>query len=383
MANLLNGFLDNLKSGVLSPKGNLGDFAHAARLYVDDSFRLAPKVKFLYHVTFNLNQAVTQSIPGISKHGTELNMLVKGVELPKYSIDTDTVFAYNKKRKIHKKIQYDPISIVFHDDNYGVTTAMWESYYRYYFKDGDYGALDNAGHPDSGVPKQFNRWTGGPYNRGNTYLSSAHNKWRFGLDAGSFQPFFHSIQIYQMARKTFTCFTIVNPIISGWTHDSMQNEETGPVTNQMTIEYETVFYSRGRVVQGSAPKGFALEHYDKTPSPNSLSGGGTTSVFGQGGILSGLFNDGSGPNTYIGSQLGSGGGKMTLGSIIRTANRIKNAKKLSKGGLVQEGFNILTGAIGKIGGTADSSYGVANTVIGRTTSNIKGGMIKAFRGLKR
>ena len=103
MANLLNGFLDNLKSGTLSPKGNLGDFAHAARLYVDDSFRLAPKVKFLYHVAFTLNESVLKSDPPISKHGTELNMLVKGVELPKYSIDTDTVFAYNKKRKIQKK----------------------------------------------------------------------------------------------------------------------------------------------------------------------------------------------------------------------------------------------------------------------------------------
>ena len=147
MANLLNGFLDNLKSGTLSPKGNLGDFAHAARLYVDDSFRLAPKVKFLYHVAFTLNESVLKSDPPISKHGTELNMLVKGVELPKYSIDTDTVFAYNKKRKIQKKIQYDPISIVFHDDNYGVTTAMWEAYYRYYFRDGTYAAIDGGGAP--------------------------------------------------------------------------------------------------------------------------------------------------------------------------------------------------------------------------------------------
>ena len=55
MANKLNGFLDNLVSGALSPKGNLGDFAHAARLYVDDAHRLSPKHKFLYHVSFNLN----------------------------------------------------------------------------------------------------------------------------------------------------------------------------------------------------------------------------------------------------------------------------------------------------------------------------------------
>ena len=46
MANILTPFLDNLKSGVLEPKGNLGDFAHAARLYVDDSFRLAIKRNF-------------------------------------------------------------------------------------------------------------------------------------------------------------------------------------------------------------------------------------------------------------------------------------------------------------------------------------------------
>ena len=46
MANLLKGFLDNVLKGALNPKGNLADFAHASRLYVDDSFRLAPKQKF-------------------------------------------------------------------------------------------------------------------------------------------------------------------------------------------------------------------------------------------------------------------------------------------------------------------------------------------------
>ena len=58
--------------------------------------------------------------------------------------------------------------------------------------------------------------------------------------------------------------------------------------------------------------------------------------------------------------------------MIRTANRLKNAKKLNKEGLAQEGFNILTGAIGRIGGTADSAYGIPNTYIGRTTGLIKG-----------
>ena len=53
MANKLNGFLDNVVSGALSPKGNLGDFAHAARLYVDDAHRLSPKHKLNYELEIN------------------------------------------------------------------------------------------------------------------------------------------------------------------------------------------------------------------------------------------------------------------------------------------------------------------------------------------
>ena len=182
-----------------------------------------------------------------------------------------------------------------------------------------------------------------------------------------------SIQIYQLARKTYTCYTLVNPIIQQWQHDSLSNQESAPVANQMVVEYEAVFYSRGKVSANGSPQGFGEEHYDKTPSPNSLSGGGSTSLLGDGGVLSGLFGANDGPHTYIGSQLGAGRQGITLGSIIRTANRLKNAKNLSKEGLRQEGFNILTGAIGRIGGTADSSYGVPNTFIGRSASNIKSG----------
>ena len=366
MANLLKGFLDNVFKGTLNPKGNLADFAHASRLYVDDSFRLAPKQKFLYHVVFNINPQAKVTDPPLSNHQRELNMLVKSVDLPQYTVDMVTAQQYNVKRKIQTKISYDPINITFHDDNYGVTTALWETYYRYYYNDGNYGSKDTQGNQSTNTNRSYSK-SGGLTNNKNT-----QNK--FGLDNDANIPFFTSIQIYQMARKTYTCYTLVNPIVQRWQHDTMNNQESGPVQNQMTVEYEAVFYSRGRVQANGAPAGFGQEHYDKTPSPNSLSGGGSTSLLGTGGILSGLFGANDGPYTYIGSQLGGGRGGITLGAIIRTANRLKNAKKLSKEGLRQEGFNILTGAIGRIGGTSDSSYGVPNTFIGRSTSNIQSGL---------
>jgi len=375
MANLLKGFLDNVFKGTLNPKGNLADFAHASRLYVDESFRLAPKQKFLYHVVFHLNPDAQTSVPPIGNHKNELNMLVKNIDLPKYTVDTLVAQQYNKKRKIQTKIQYDPIQVVFHDDNYGVTTALWESYYRYYFVDGRHSSADTVGNPNHTAIKQ--------YQHSNAFHGSELNKFRFGKDADIKKPFFTSIQIYQMARKTYTCFTLVNPVISQWQHDTLNNQESGPVANMMQVDYEAVLYSRGRV-ENNAPQGFAAEHYDKTPSPNSLSGGGTTSLFGDGGVLSGLFGSNTGPYTYIGSALGqNGGGRITLGSILRTANRLKNIKKLSKEGLRQEGFNILTGAIGRIGGTADKSFGIPNTLIGRSSGNIGTGIGAGIKAIIR
>ena len=137
----------------------------------------------------------------------------------------------------------------------------------------------------------------------------------------------------------------------------------------MTIEYETVFMSRGPVTAGQAPKGFATRHYDKSPSPISLAGGGTTSVFGVGGVLAGLFGLGGDKSAFSDIE---GGGANTKGSFlkraIQTANRFKNLKKLNKEGLRQEGFNIIKEGLGKVGGTSVS--GVANTLFPKNTPNL-------------
>ena len=45
MANPFSGFFDNLINGALSPKGNLGDYSHASKTFVDGNMRLAPKLK--------------------------------------------------------------------------------------------------------------------------------------------------------------------------------------------------------------------------------------------------------------------------------------------------------------------------------------------------
>jgi len=328
MANFLNGFLDNVASGALNPKGNLGDFQHAARLYVDDNMRLAPKPKFLFHVSFSINPEASKTIPQLAqKHQNEIGMLVKNVQLPAFQIQTDVKHQYNKKKVVQKRIDYSPITVQFHDDNYGVTTAMWEAYYRYYYRDGNYASVSPAGAPDMVLPQYAANYT------------FSEKQYRYGMDNDVSVPFFSSIQISQMSRKRYTTMTLVNPIISAWQHDTMDNSVSDPVTNQMTLEYETVHYSRGPV-NGSTPKGFGQEHYDKTPSPNSLAGGGASSLLGVGGVLAGGFG--------VLDDITSG--KANFGTVLKAANTVKNAGGLSLGGVKGELIGAGLDAIGQTAG---------------------------------
>lgn len=352
MADFLKGFLDNLESGVLNPKGNLGDYQHGARLYVDDAFRLAPKTKYLYHVTLNINPRASAVIPQLTeKHSNEINMLVKSADLPKYNIQTEVKHQYNKKRVVQKRLDYQPVNIAFHDDNFGITTAMWEAYYRYYYKDGNYAAVNSRGDPETSVKeyKSYSNAGSEAFNRGAIFNNE--KQYRYGFDNDSFEPFFESIVIYQMSRKRYTAFTLVNPLIANWNHDTMDQQagSSEGAQSNMTIEYETVFYTRGPVTEGSAPKGFATEHYDKIPSPLSLSGGGTSSLFGAGGVVSGGL--GVLGDIVSGNAFSSPG--ALLGTVLRSSNIKKNLKNLSKEGLRQEGISVLGKALTNVqrGGT--------------------------------
>jgi hypothetical protein len=289
MSNKLNGFLGDLLTGFLDPKGNLGDYQHASRLYVDDTFRLAPKTKFLYYAIFNINQAAMQDVSFQDRHQLELNYLVKSMDLPKYTIETTNLNQYNRKTNIYTKISYDPINITLHDDNNGITNSLWALYYGYYFAD----RLNTSDPYSTVAPEAYMR---------NTYDPKETFPFRYGLDNDSQEPFFNSIQLFVLSRQRFFSYMLCNPKITKWEHDNMsQSEGAGIVENKMTLAYDAVIYNSG-VVDANAedPAGFAVLHYDNVPSPivnEEILQSGIEGIFGDLFSLSSF----SGPNTYLSS----------------------------------------------------------------------------------
>lgn len=326
----INSFMPNLGSYLQNNESsiNLRDYRHASRLYIDGGYDLMPKSSWLYYVTFEINSnALKDLIFGGRKKSQEVGTLVKSVELPKYQVNTETMNQYNRKTVIQKNITYQPVSFTLHDDHSNRVNDMWINYFRYYYRDTRLttdSPLDNLvnstarGILGANVGGFVSKLIGtssdpanGPY--GNTKYKNQDDRFiltDYGLNSQNVdKPFFNSITIYQINRQKFYSYQLINPMIKNWEHDKLdQTSSNKTAESKMTVDYETVFYSKGTVSKDN-PSGFATLNYDTMPSPLGVGTKGFKSVF---------KNALSGAADIFGDILGDSGpsqGSMLLNAI--------------------------------------------------------------------
>jgi hypothetical protein len=281
MPNIFDGFLKQVVRG-----DQIKDRQHAARLFVDNNFRLAPKSDWIFHVFFDLDQSLTRIKDSMKlvEHG----MLVKSVDLPKFSIQSKTLNEYNRPNVVQTKISYNDINITFHDDQANVVRGLWYDYLTYYYRDLDIGYSSTSGavNPAHYSPSLYNDSQRGLLNRFGYSPRS--------YDAQNEQQYIKAIRIYSLHQKRFSEYTLVNPTIAGFQHGTHNTGSGTGMECSMSIVYETVLYASGFVTKNTV-RGFADLHYDKSPSPLTPAGGGTNSILGPGGILNAvddIFRDG-------------------------------------------------------------------------------------------
>lgn len=299
--------------GQLFGGDTLKDYQHAARLYTDDIFRLAPKNKFLYHVVFNFNPTAV-GLSAVSK--SELGMLVKRCDLPQYSFNVEMKNSYNYKNYITTGVTYQPVNITLHDDMGDVATAFFKSYYAHYFSD-----TTQAPEVYQKVNANFN--------------TSWSSKYSWGRNSNAKSSFLNSISIFQLNRQRFTEYRMMNPIITDFNNGSMdQTDGTGIGEQTFSISYSGVLIEAGTVSRDN-PQGFAQYHYDNSPSPNSPLGGGADSIFGViGGAGTALSLLGQG--NILGAALAAGNvytklksGRAVSGAKEEITGIVKDAIKTS------------------------------------------------------
>lgn len=333
MANAFTNFLGGVVSGIFGDSGDLKDYQHADRLYVKNTYARAPKVGFLYFVSFNINRnAIIDKNWDQRKGYRDVGLLVRRLDLPRFSVSSETLNQYNKKTIVHTKISYSNIVIDFHDDNSNLTTDLWKNYYNYYFRDGIYGNTSSKIKPKEYADTKYGT-----------------SDYAYGFDSYQSFPFLDSTDIYVLHKgkgpQDFTQYTLINPKITEWVHSDLNQDEGNKImSSRMTLSYEAVTYKTGKIVKNKSPEGFAPVYYDTSPSPLSISGGIPGTLFGDNGIIAGAGQV-FGENGSWNRALSSGNPLDLLGAAIQTRNLAKGVGQLSKAGLKTEGYSILNGAL--------------------------------------
>jgi hypothetical protein len=334
-------FGQDFLQGFFTPNG-LKDYAHASKTFRTNAYELSPRYKFLFHVFFNINTGQIPALQNVFGEGdvASVGLMVKTVQLPGYTVAVDTLNQYNRKRLVQTKIDYNPVQIVFNDDQGDLIRNMWYNYFSYYYKDPSQKYNGNPVTNGTIGPLQTLQ-NGFGYNTRDTYSGSRQvNDWGYigesytdgtknigaGLDGGK-PPFFKDITIYGLSQKKHVSYTLINPIITDWQHDTYDySQGNGTMANTMTIKYETVKYGSG-AVGGATPSntvvGFAdPSHYDTVKSALSRPGS-TATVFGQGGLvdaIEGTFND-------LAALADGRGGVQNVIGAIQTAGTAYNTFK--------------------------------------------------------
>ena len=339
----INNFLQGFQNGLPGMK----DYQHASRLYLDDNFKLMPKQKFLFHVVFNTDETLFQG-GFTSNERYQLNMLVKACQLPKYNMSYEEKVQYNKKMYAGTRIAYEPVNITFHDDHADTVNAFWKKYYEYHIAD---SIGMNSDLTISNTKDDY-------YDFGDARAIT-----KFGMDTPkqTKKPYLKGIEIFVLHKQRFTSMTLVNPVIGSFSHDDLdQADGAGVLNNTMQVLYETVIYKSGIVNKNNVP-GFATINYDNSPSPLTVLGGGTNSIFGPGGVVDG-----------IGSVIRNVQSGNILGAILSASNTYNNAKKIKKSDVKEELKGIAKNGVLEVGKQAGSitnpvaQFSVGAAVLGVT-----------------
>jgi hypothetical protein len=222
--------------------------------------------------------------------------------LPSFNIATEQHNQYNRKRITQSKIKYDPVDITFHDDSGDEISSLWYNYYTYYYLDGlnpqvvfngARGAGQNTTNVGGGV-----RASNADYTQQTQYTPSTSGFMNWGYtgqgvplpgNLNKKTPFFNNITVFGINRHNWIAYTMINPVITKFDHDTYDYEQgNGVMSNKMTIDYETVVYNRGNLDgkdPGNIIKGFGDQAvYDRRTSP-IMTPGANQKILAQGGLI--------------------------------------------------------------------------------------------------
>lgn len=208
-------------STTVGPKGEplyLKDNAWASKWFNTETFRRSPKSKFNFLCILDPVRGVMKE--SLYKDSLNIAHQVKAADSPKPSFDVEVVDQYNKRRVIQKKLSWDPITVVFHDDMDNQLYQILVDYMQYYYAD-----FRNSNKTDWNLDT----------------VTNLINDFDWGYKPHATKYYFNNIALIWLAGGRATNIIIQNPLITNIAFDNLDySDGTTPLEIAVTFEYEGV-----------------------------------------------------------------------------------------------------------------------------------------------
>ncbi len=322
---------------------------------------LIPRPKFLFFVKFNRatgeGNLTTQprntagDLNRFSNTKTGIVFQVKTVDKPKFNIRTDTLHQYNKKRIIQTRIDYNPMTIQFHDDINDQVLKFWTEYYSFYY--GDVTQTSSSSWRDDIVSRDFDEGNGNGWGYKGAFANGSPNRMHF-LD---------NIELVQFYGAKMTIMTFVHPKITSFDHDSSDYSD-GTTGTGITIQfdYEGVLYKTGVELKFADAEQFGFNEATyrllDEQSVRRAPAGGQGKISN---IFSGIIGSLNLPQTRIFGNFGAAA--ITNRIVSEATSRVSAGSRTLSG----SGISFGTGALGQFSGNVGSLVN-ATSLIGLVPS---------------
>ena len=356
--------VDTLPNTNIRTNTTLRNYQHAKRIFVENQYRLSPKYGFLFYVEFDFNPAIT-NVSNTS--AMEMGMIIKSVNLPKFTVQVKEHNAYNRKNLVQNSIKYDPVNIVFHDDQADNVRNFWYDYYSFYYRDPDYA--------DATYTAQHKYQTRSSFEWGYTPRPSiGYNT----FDTVQQYQYIQAIRIYSMYQGNFSEYELINPIITSFKHGEHTNESGAStmLEHTMAVQFETVKYLTGSVTSNTVG-GFDL-HYDHTPSIN----GGTPHSQTSSDTITDLANNNTAINPFLRTSNSlapatfdkTGAFAQGLGGVVTVAQR----SNTNSGGITIPSLGDLTQGLTSSAVLGQQLKAAGVNIVGSATASLSGGVVSGI-----
>ncbi|MFA5490240.1 MAG: hypothetical protein WC284_13640 [Candidimonas sp.] len=209
----------------------LRDSHHAARKFTISnenlSYQVVPRPKFLFWIKVITSELIPDGSAGSgtnSRERDDIAFVIKYIDKPKITPKVEEMNQYNKKRLIQTGVDYEPLTMRFHDDVSGIVIDFFRRYMRWYY--GDFRYPEPTGW-DYDLIRNPVLDPGGT----DTYGFSPNGQ------SGEFANYFiKRLELYQFYGGKFDQVNFLNPKIISFDSDS-NDYEVGNVGSEINMQF--------------------------------------------------------------------------------------------------------------------------------------------------